>query len=170
MLLIFIQGKREKQIHFQSLKTVQNNGMCWNWFSWLYRCIITKLTMSNIKWQAGKKHTPASNWLYKQDYKEHINLARKMHSQVSECEDPSILRQWHSKHRGRCLTWIVTIPFALPKPTRTSSDRVLSPQQRAYTEFWFCSSACPSFSSWPRRHSWGCWKDSPCCILPCCSS
>ena len=31
----------------------------------------------------------------------------------------------------------------------------LSSKQMAYTEFWFCYSACPSFSSWLQRHSSG---------------
>lgn len=43
-------------------------------------------------------------------------------------------------------------------------------KQMAYTEFWFCCSVCPSFSSWLPHHSSGCWKDSPYCTHPCCSN
>lgn len=43
--------------------------------------------MSNLSDKQGKKNT------YKQGYKEHINLARKMHSQVSGYKEPRNLCQ-----------------------------------------------------------------------------
>lgn len=44
--------------------------------------------------------------------------------------------------------------------------KIKMPKQTSYTESWLCYSAGPFSSSWQQHHSWGCWRDSPCCDLP----
>ena len=59
---IYTREEGETNLCSKPQNTVPNESTHWNWFSWPYQWIVTKLTMSNISDKQGK-NTPTSNWL-----------------------------------------------------------------------------------------------------------